>query len=71
MTTPVVLVTGGAGGIGQETVHILLEELEACVIATDIVEGSLNKLQETYPGRLEIIIGDITDVRSQPRPMSR
>jgi len=58
----VVLVTGAAGGIGYEIVRTLLAELEAGVVATDIVEGGLQKLKEQYPSRIHIVIGDIVDV---------
>lgn len=61
MTAPIVLVTGAAGGIGYEVVRILLKELEASVVATDIVEGTLDKLSQEYPDRLEVVIGDITN----------
>jgi hypothetical protein len=59
---PVVLVTGAAGGIGYEIVRILLEELSASVVATDLVNGSLEQLSKKYPGRLEIKLGDIVEV---------
>jgi len=58
----VIIVTGAAGGIGYEVVHILLEDLFASVVATDIVEGPLSKLSEKYPGRLHVVVGDIVDV---------
>jgi hypothetical protein len=35
----VVLVTGASGDLGREIVRILLEELDASVVATDIVSG--------------------------------
>ncbi|EXJ92914.1 hypothetical protein A1O3_01470 [Capronia epimyces CBS 606.96] len=58
----VVLVTGASGDIGRETVRILLEELGASVVATDIVLGAaLDGHQKKYPGRLEVVIGDIVD----------
>lgn len=69
--SPVVLVTGAAGGIGLELVRILLEDLAASVVATDIVAGGLEGLAEKFSSRLEIKIGDIVDVscNSSSRPI--
>lgn len=63
---PVIIVTGAAGGIGYEVVRILLEDLSASVVATDIVEGLLPTLSGKYPGRLHIVVGDIVDVQLHP-----
>jgi len=60
--SPVVLVTGAAGGIGHEIVRVLLEELSAFVVATDITRGDLDKLKEAHQERLIIEIGDICNV---------
>lgn len=63
MTTgPVVLVTGAAGGIGYEIVRALVEELEGRVVASDLVKGDLEKLAAAHGDRLELVIGDITQV---------
>ena len=59
----VILVTGAAGGIGLATVRTLIEEYGAKVAATDIVAGGLSDLKTKYPESLEIIVGDIVDVR--------
>lgn len=65
----VVLVTGAAGGIGSEVVRILLEDLAACVVATDIVIGEkLEQLGKQYQERLEVVSGDITDASSPASP---
>lgn len=64
---PVVLVTGAAGGIGYEIVRILLEELEGQVVANDVVEGRLGDLAAKHNGNLELVIGDISDVRRRGR----
>ena len=61
--TPVILVTGAAGGIGNEIVTHLIGELECRAIATDIVEGDLLTLRETSGGNLEVVTGDISQVR--------
>lgn len=66
MGNPVIIVTGAAGGIGYEIVRILLEDLSASVVATDIVEGPLPKLSQQYQGRLHVIAGDIVDVHFHP-----
>ena len=58
----VILVTGAAGGIGNEIVRILLGDLDAAVVATDVVAGQLQDLKDKYPERLEIRLGDIVDV---------
>jgi NAD(P)-dependent dehydrogenase (short-subunit alcohol dehydrogenase family) len=59
-----VLVTGAAGGIGSEIVRILLEDLGACVVATDVVIGDkLEQLGKKHQERVEVVGGDITDVR--------
>jgi NAD(P)-dependent dehydrogenase (short-subunit alcohol dehydrogenase family) len=59
---PVVLVTGAAGGIGFEIVRHLLEELNGRVVAVDIVKGDLEHLAAAHAERLEVVVGDITDV---------
>lgn len=61
--SPVVIVTGAAGGIGNAVVRILLESHGASVVATDIVEGPLTDQKEKYAGKLQVITGDIVDVR--------
>lgn len=61
-STPVVLVTGAAGGIGFEIVRTLIEELDCRVVANDIVKGELEKLSASYTEKLELVVGDICDV---------
>ena len=61
---PVVMVTGAAGGIGFEIVRHLLEGLNGRVVAVDIVKGDLEQLAATHNERLEVVLGDITDVGS-------
>lgn len=65
---PAIVVTGSAGGIGSETVRILLEECNAQVVATDIVEGSLKSLKEKHGDNLHIVLGDVIEVQFQPIP---
>lgn len=62
---PVVVVTGAAGGIGFEIVRHLLEELNGRVVAVDIIKGELESLAAAHGRRLEVVVGDITDVGSQ------
>lgn len=67
VTKPIVLVTGAAGGIGFEIVSTLIGELDARVVASDIVPGELEKLAAAHPDKLEVVVGDITKVgASQP-----
>lgn len=64
-SSPVIIVTGAAGGLGFEIVRILLQELDSRVVATDIVKGDLEQLQGLHGDRLEVVVGDITDVGEQ------
>ncbi|RVX70797.1 hypothetical protein B0A52_05448 [Exophiala mesophila] len=59
-STPVVFVTGAAGGVGFAIVRALLEERNASVIASDIVKGDLEQLQASHSNKLEVVVGDIT-----------
>lgn len=68
---PVVVVTGAAGGLGFEIVRYLLEELNGRVIAVDIVKGDLGQLEATHAERLEVVVGDITDVSNKLLDNSR
>lgn len=61
-SSPVIIVTGAAGGLGFEIVRILLEELDSRVVASDIVKGDLEQLLASHGDRLELVVGDITDV---------
>ena len=61
-STPVVFVTGAAGGVGFAIVRALLEERNASVIASDIVKGDLEQLQASHSNKLEVVVGDITKV---------
>ena len=68
----VVLVTGGAGGIGLEIVRHLIVDHGAGVVATDLVEGELGSLKQQYPANLRVVLGNIVDVGSaRPRPFKR
>jgi NAD(P)-dependent dehydrogenase (short-subunit alcohol dehydrogenase family) len=68
---PVVVVTGAAGGIGFEIVRHLLEELNGQVVAVDIVKGDLEQLAAAHAERLEVVVGDITDVGNKVLDNSR
>jgi NAD(P)-dependent dehydrogenase (short-subunit alcohol dehydrogenase family) len=70
VSRPSIIVTGAAGGIGSETVRILLSECGARLVATDVVSSSmLDALKEKHPKDLEIFLGDIIAVRISPRPI--
>ena len=68
---PVVIVTGAAGGIGFEIVRHLLEELNGRVVAVDIVRGDIEQLATEHAERLEVVVGDITDVGNKALDYSR
>ena len=57
-----ILVTGAAGGIGNEIVAHLLQHEGVNVVATDIIEGPLKAQQHKHGDRLRVVIGDIVDV---------
>jgi len=61
----VVLITGGAGFIGTNVAHRLLENGERVLIFDNLsragVEQNLQWLQETHPERLEFERGDVRD----------
>ncbi|KAL4804823.1 hypothetical protein BDV18DRAFT_161915 [Aspergillus unguis] len=63
-SSPVVIVTGAAGGIGNEIVRSLLEEHGASVVATDIVPGPLTEQKQVYGDRLEVVTGDIVKAKT-------
>lgn len=66
----VVIVTGAAGGIGNAIVRNLVENHGASVVATDIVEGSLGTQKTLFGDKLEVVIGDISDVcQKSPPPL--
>lgn len=65
---PVIVVTGAAGGIGYSTVRFLLERHNACVVASDLVSGSLDELAQKHQEALKVRLGDITKVsRATPK----
>lgn len=61
-SSPVVIVTGAAGGIGFATVGHLIKKHNARVVASDIVAGSLDELAKLHPQQLRVQLGDITKV---------
>ncbi|KIX96485.1 uncharacterized protein Z520_07751 [Fonsecaea multimorphosa CBS 102226] len=58
---PVIIVTGAAGGIGYETVRILLQDLNAKVVATDLNVDRLKDLKNEFSQSLEIQAADIVE----------
>lgn len=54
------MVTGAASGIGRATA-LLLSEMGAKVLLTDINEGNLLKVQHECQGETDILILDLTD----------
>ncbi|KAF4474648.1 short-chain dehydrogenase reductase [Fusarium agapanthi] len=57
MSAPhIVIVTGAAGGIGYNIVCELLKKHDACVVATDIVEGPLGGLKEEYKDKMRVVL---------------
>lgn len=57
----IVLITGAAGGIGESTVKILLEN-GAKIVATDLNQDSLDALKKKYPSEnLAVKTLDVTD----------
>ncbi|WP_017547471.1 SDR family NAD(P)-dependent oxidoreductase [Salinicoccus carnicancri] len=61
MTNKIVLITGGAGGIGQAIAKEHLDNGNT-VVLVDLKEDSLNIAKENLGGNnIEIIVGDVTD----------
>ena len=58
-----VLVTGGAGFIGSNFVHFLVERTEAVVTVLDKLTYAANEasLAALDPGRVQLVVGDIAD----------
>lgn len=60
-----VLVTGGAGFIGSNVAHRLLERGERVRVFDNLSRPGVEKnaawLGESHPGRLEIVVGDVRD----------
>ncbi|KAH7019578.1 hypothetical protein EDB80DRAFT_561303 [Ilyonectria destructans] len=63
----VIVVTGAAGGIGNQIVRNLIEKHNANVVATDVVEGSLKQQKAVYGDKLITVIGDIVDPTTSQR----
>jgi NAD(P)-dependent dehydrogenase (short-subunit alcohol dehydrogenase family) len=57
----VVLITGGAKGIGRAVVDRFVEE-GARVVALDLDADNLNVLQNRHGGRVAGVVGDVTDI---------
>lgn len=47
-----------------EITRILVQELGAHVAAMDIVEGKLKSLASKHEGKLEVVVGDIVDMKT-------
>lgn len=64
MTIPHLLVTGGAGFIGSNFVHHVVEHTDARVTVLDKLTyaGSAASLESLAQGRVRLVKGDITDV---------
>ena len=74
-TAPYTLITGGAGFVGTNLAKRLLEEGKRVLVfdslSRDGVEQNLQWLHETYPGQLEIYVGDIRDLQTVRYVMQR
>lgn len=61
MTEKIVLITGGAGGIGQAIAKEHLDNGNT-VVLVDLKEDALNSAKENLGGNnIEVIVGDVTD----------
>lgn len=73
MQDKVVLITGGAGGIGQATAKLFLDQ-GAKVVLVDINESSLKKAMQSLTSSQEniaIIEADVTNEADVKKTMSR
>ncbi|WP_347158492.1 SDR family NAD(P)-dependent oxidoreductase [Pontibacter chitinilyticus] len=69
------LITGGAGFVGTNMAKRLLEQGKRVLIfdslTRDGVEQNLQWLHETYPGQLEVYVGDIRDQQTVRQVMKK
>jgi len=72
---PVALITGGAGFVGSNLAERLLAEGRRVLVFDNLsragVRNNLRSMQERYPHRLEIEIGDVRDAGAVARAVSR
>src|SRR5581483_6392232 len=71
---PVALVTGGAGFVGSNLAERLLAEGRRVLVFDNLsragVRNNLRSMQERYPDRLEIEVGDVRDAGAVARAVS-